>query len=360
MTDTQTMDLVAEVTGRVGILTLNRGKALNALDTRMARILNEKLAFWAVDDSIDAVVIRSSTARAFCAGGDVRAIGIEPNYLKRQSLGRSFFGAEYAVNYRINKFPKPYIALINGLAMGGGLGLSVHGSHRVVCETTRMAMPETALGLFPDVGASWFLSRCPGYIGRYLALIGSTIDGADAIFAGLATHHMPEKEFPAVLESLQSARRLSSNDVDEIVSSFCTAPGESELARRAEEIDRLFATDDLSVLRDTIANDTDDATWIVQARKVLESASPASLHATWMRMIQATGQPIEAVLSDDYRMAVRMVGRPDFAEGVRAILVDKDRDPQWTPAKANDVSKQMIDTLLDPFDSNIEELRLPA
>lgn len=351
--DMSSEEILSEVRGRLGVITLNRPKALNALNLNMVEQLEAIIARWAEDPDIEAVLLRSASERAFCAGGDVRSIGILPDPKERMALGQTFFGTEYRVNYRINTYPKPFISLINGIAMGGGLGLSIHGSHRVVSEDLRMAMPETVLGLFPDVGGTWFLNRCPGMIGRYLALIGPHIDAADALTARLATHHVPGTAFDALAAELAAANRLDHAAVDAIIGAHSTVPDGQVLAGRVVEIDRLFTGSDLDMVVARINEAAGDAGWIAEAQSVLRRASPTSLRATWRRMVDGVGQSIEQVLEDDFRMAVRIVGGHDFAEGVRAILVDKDGAPRWNPASLEDVTDDNIAALLAPLESGV-------
>jgi enoyl-CoA hydratase len=341
-------EVESHVEGRLGIITLNRPKALNALNLSMVEQLDALLADWAGNPAVDAVLIRSASERAFCAGGDVRSIGILPDPAERMAAGQAFFGTEYRVNYRINSFPKPYLALINGVAMGGGLGLSIHGSHRVVSENVRIAMPETVLGLFPDVGGTWFLNRCPGSIGRYLALIGPHIGAADALTAGLATHHVRLDAFPRLTEDLAAAGRLDAATVDSILGDHSRAPQPGTLTERASEIDRLFGGYNLNAVLDRIDKTAADQPWIAEAQAVIRRASPTSLRGTWRRMVDGKGQSIEKVLTDDFTMAVHMVGRDDFAEGVRAILVDKDQSPQWLPPTLDAVLESDIDKIIYP------------
>lgn len=343
-------DLESEVRGRLGIITLNRAKALNALNLGMAQRLDALLACWATDPAVDAVLIRSAGERAFCAGGDVRSIGVLPDPNDRAGLGRAFFRAEYRANHRIGTFPKPFIALMAGITMGGGLGISVLGSHRIVGETLRMAMPETVLGLFPDVGASWFLNRCPGAVGRYLALVGAPLDAADALAAGLATHHVPVERFAALTDALAGAASLDAELVDVIVGDHAAQVEGGVLAGRRDAIDRLFAGHDLDAVIDRVTAEADDAPWIEDARATLRRASPTSLCATWRRMLDGADQSLEQVLVDDYRMAVRMVAGHDFAEGVRAILIDKDQSPVWSPRDLDAVTGADIDAMLRPID----------
>lgn len=350
-TDLPTDEVLSEVRGKLGVITLNRPKALNALNVDMVRELDAVLTGWADNPAVESVLLRSASERAFCAGGDMRAIGILPDPEERMNLGRAFFGTEYRVNHRINTFPKPFISLINGVAMGGGLGLSIHGSHRVVSEDLRMAMPETVLGLFPDVGGTWFLNRCPGMIGRYLALIGPHIGAADAMAAGLATHHAPKTAFEDIIADLAAADRLDSEAVLTILGAHTTAPTGGILADRKAEIDRLFAPDDLDVVVAHINSAAPKAEWIAEAQSVLRRASPTSLRITWRRMIEGKDQPIEQILQDDFRVAVRIVGGRDFAEGVRAVLVDKDQSPRWQPGTLDDVNEDDIAALLAPLAS---------
>ncbi len=348
-TDLLPEEIVSEVHGRLGVIILNRPKALNALNLNMVEQLERVLTDWTDNPDIDAVLLRSASERAFCAGGDMRALGTVADVDERTARARGFFGTEYRVNYRINTFPKPFISLINGIAMGGGLGLSIHGSHRVVSEDLRMAMPETVLGLFPDVGGTWFLNRCPGMIGRYLALIGPHIGAADALTAKLATHHIPAAAFDSLIKDLAAAKRLDLDAVDAIVGAYHSELIGGALVERRAEIDRLFADEDLDAVIAGIAAAAEQAEWIAEAQSVLRRASPTSLRATWRRMVGGQGQSIDQVLLDDFRMAVRIIGAHDFVEGVRAILVDKDGAPRWDPANMEDVGTDGIDALLEPF-----------
>ena len=342
-------EVLSEVKGRLGLITLNRPKTLNALNLHMVEQLQGILSVWAVDTAVDAVLIRSSSGRAFCAGGDVRSIGILSDPEERVALGRAFFGTEYRVNYLINTFRKPFIALINGIAMGGGLGLSIHGSYRVVSEDLRMAMPETILGLFPDVGGTWFLNRCAGAVGRYLALIGPQLNAADALTAGLATHHVPAASFGPLVNALAEAPQLDSEIVDAIINRFRRPAEVGSLAERRKWIDDIFSHDALDRVIAEVDAHASATPWIQNAQLVIRRASPTSLRATWRRIVEGKDHSIARVLVDDFRMAVRIVGGHDFPEGVRAILVDKDQSPRWVPSKLAEVTDHDIDTLLAPL-----------
>jgi enoyl-CoA hydratase len=301
------------------------------------------------------VAIRSTNERAFCAGGDVRAVGILSDPRERQALGRPFVGSEYRVTHRIHTFPKPFVALVAGIDMGGGLGLSVHGSHCVVSETLRMAMPETILGLAPDVGATWFFNRCPGMIGRYLAMTGAQIGAADALYAGLATHHVSTRSLGSLCADLAASVRLDAMTIDEIIARHESPAVGGLLSQREAMIDRLFEGDDLDAVMAAIDGGALDVAWVAEMREMLARASPTSLRVTWRRMIEGAGQSIDRILSDDYRLSVSMFARSDFVEGVRAVLVNKSHRPRWTPASLSEVDDAAIDMI---FREPCEELCL--
>lgn len=344
-------DLTCEVMGRLGVITLDRPKALNALNLEMVQELDALLEHWAMHPAVDAVLIRSASERAFCAGGDVRSIGILPEPEDREALGRAFFSTEYRVNHRIGTFPKPFIALMAGITMGGGLGISVLGSRRIVGETLRMAMPETVLGLFPDVGASWFLNRCPGTIGRYLALTGATLGAADALEAKLATHHVRVEHFDALVAALAGMASLDEASVDGVIEGYVAPIEDCTLAGRRPVIDKLFAGQDLDAVIRRVDEEVNGEEWMHVMQATIDRACPTSLRATWKRMLSGEEQTLQNVLTDDLRMAVRMVGREDFAEGVRAILIDKDHAPMWSPKTLDNVTAADIAALLKPLES---------
>lgn len=344
-------DLTSEVRGRLGVITLDRPKALNALNLAMVQELDALLEHWAMDPAVDAVLIRSASERAFCAGGDVRSIGVLAEPADREAVGRAFFSTEYRVNHRIGTFPKPFIALMAGITMGGGLGISVLGSRRIVGETLRMAMPETVLGLFPDVGASWFLNSCPSAIGRYLALTGATLGAADALEAQLATHHVRVEHFDALVAALAGMASLDEASVDGVIERYVTTAGDGTLAARRPVIDKLFAGQDLDAVIRRVDQEANGEEWIHVMQATLHRACPTSLRATWKRMLSGEEQTLQSVLSDDLRMAVRMVGRHDFAEGVRAILIDKDQAPTWSPGTLDKVDAEGVDALLKPLET---------
>jgi enoyl-CoA hydratase len=343
-----TDDILADVRGRLGVVTLNRPKVLNALTLAMVEQLAAILTAWAADPAIDAVLLQG-TGRAFCAGADVRAIGTLAGSAAREQFGRVFFRSEYRLNQFIHTYPKPFIAVASGIVMGGGMGLSVHGAFRIVTETTQMAMPETVLGLFPDVGAVWFLARCPGSTGMFLGLTGARVNAADAVWSGLATHVVASERIAALIAALAAQPALTHGALETVIGGFARHdPPASTLPERSGAIDRLFGGDQLEHVITALESAPPDG-WEAEALALLRRASPLSLRATWRRLRAAGGQTIETVLADDYRMAVRLVAGHDFAEGVRAILIDKDNAPQWLPPTLAQVDEAQVDALLAPL-----------
>ncbi len=324
MTTDVVPEVATEVRGRTGVLTLVRPRALNALTLPMIRALDAQLAAWSTDPAIDQVTIRGD-ARAFCAGGDVRAVREAVLEAKAKGtdapLARDFFAEEYRLNLRIARYPKPYMAVIDGYAMGGGLGISVHGSHRVVSGNALLGMPETAIGMVPDVGATYFLSRLPGAYGTYLALTGTTVGVAAAVELGLATAYVfngQEEVF-----DLADLRRLAEQ------------PPSATL--EYEEIDRFFAFDRLDEIFAALRAHAGESIFARRALEALDRASPLSLAVTLRLLREARTLDLESCLRAEYR-AVRAITWTDhFAEGVRAVLVDKDLTPRFPPVRTEDI-----------------------
>jgi len=345
-----------ETAGRLGLITLNRPKALNALSLEMIEAIRPALDRFEQNAAIDAVLIRGAGGRAFCSGGDVRAVGTAAPGPEAEALSRAFFAAEYALNYRIHRYAKPYIALIDGITMGGGCGLSLHGSYRVSTERTLLAMPETVLGLFPDVGASWILSRLPGELGVYIGLTGLRLRAGDLKALGLATHHIAASSIDALIGALAAERALDRTALDGVLSRFAVDPGGSELLARQVRVDALFSAETMSAIRDGLAAASE--TWAAEALEVVRRASPTSLAVTLRLFRAAKALSIEAVLALDYRLAIRLTAESDFREGVRSILIDKDNRPDWTPKKLEDISSSSIDALFGPLPAGDVELSL--
>ncbi|MEN0135506.1 MAG: enoyl-CoA hydratase/isomerase family protein, partial [Rhodococcus sp. (in: high G+C Gram-positive bacteria)] len=321
----------------LGRITLNRPRAINALDHGMVRAIGEALTAWETDERVDTIVLDGSGERGLCAGGDIRSIYDDTRTGGTSSL--AFWRDEYQLDAYIARYPKPYVALMDGLVMGGGIGISAHGSIRIVTERTRIGMPEVGIGFTPDVGNSYLLSLAPGELGTHAALTAGTLSGADAIHLGLADHYVPSSKLPALIVALGTV------PPDAAVASVAETPPDSSLATRRDWIDACFSADTVEEivarLRDADAGTEANSTAI----KVLEN-SPTALKVTLRALRSAANLPtLEAAIDQEYRMAVAGLRSLDFAEGIRAQLIDKDRNPRWSPGSL----EQVGDTLVDRF-----------
>jgi enoyl-CoA hydratase len=343
--------------GGFATLMIDRPKALNALTLDNYRRFAPALAAWTEDPSIHAVVVRGAGERAFCAGGDVRAVyeagrGISGD----RDLLAVFFREEYELIHRIHHFPKPYIAIIDGITMGGGAGISVNGAYRIATERTLFAMPETAIGLFPDVGATRFLNGCPGHVGRYLGLTGARLGAADALYCGFATHFVP---YDRVAELVDEFRRIvweaggARDQINPTLTGFAKDPGLAPLAALRPAIDRCFAGASVEEVLDTLAAEATaggaHAGWAAETRAGLLTRSPTSLKITLRQLMIGRDYDLEAALALEYRLTQHVMAAHDFYEGVRAILIDKDQDPRWRPATLVEVSDSIVDSYFAPI-----------
>jgi len=336
-------ELIVERRGAVRLVTLNRPDALNALTASMCRELDRLLQYWAADLEVGCVVVKGAGDRAFCAGGDIRAIYDG----ERNGKGEGdFFRDEYTLVRRVHRFPKPYIALIDGIVMGGGAGISINASWRVVTERTLFAMPETGIGLFPDVGATRFLRLCPGRIGFYLGLTGARLKAADMLHAGIATHYIPSGDIGSLIDDLASGR-----DAGEAIGMHSTNPGASLLAEQQAGIDRCFTGETVEQIVERLGRQESD--WARDALKALGRASPTSLKITLRQLSQGAAE-IEEALTLEYRMTRHVLEAQDFFEGIRAQVVDKDRSPKWRPASLAEVGTSLVDAY---FEAAGRELR---
>ncbi len=331
------------VTGAVGVITLNRPKALNALDQPMCLAIDAALKVWAKDDSIAAVLIRGAGDRAFCSGGDVRTVREDGIAWKHgQSEGRivtDFFRDEYRVNRRIKTFPKPYLALIDGITMGGGVGLSVHGAYRIATERTLIAMPETGIGLFPDVGTSYVLPRLPGEIGTYLALTGARVKTADAFALGLATHVVSHENIVDLTGAITTDTRRFTDD---IIADYAIDPGVPQLLPQRAVIDACFSFDRAEDILATL--DADGGVFAIETAATIRAMSPTSVKLALKEMRRGRTLDFDNCLLMEYRLSQSVLAGRDFYEGVRAQLVDKDRKPKWHPAALDAVDDSAIDS----------------
>lgn len=338
MTDAATEPTVlAEVSGGVGRLVLNRPRALNALDRGMIDAIAAALTAWRDDPAVRLVTIEGAGGRAFCAGGDVRAIR-SLSLAGEHAAIEAFFVAEYAVNRMIAEYPKPYVALIDGLSMGGGLGVSIHGSHRVVTEHATMAMPETAIALFPDIGATFFMPRLPGETGMFLALTGARVSPGDALHTGLATHVVPRAGLAALTRALAREGIAA-------LAAHAVPPPESLLAADRPAIDRCFAGPSVPAI--IAALEAEGTAWASATLATLAQMSPTSLTVTFEALRRGATMSLADCLATELRLTRGMTRHPDFIEGVRAQVVDKTRDARWTPPTLAEVDPADIAALFE-------------
>jgi enoyl-CoA hydratase len=345
MSDDQ--EVLFEHRGALGLITLNRPKALNALTHEMCLAMKAQLDAWAKDDAVKAVVIRGNGHRAFCAGGDIRALYESGKAKTPYAL--DFWRDEYILDATIKHYPKPYIALIHGIDMGGGVGVSVNGSHRIAGETMTFAMPETGIGLFPDVGGSYFLPRCPGQIGMYLGLTGARLKTTDALYAGIATHFVQQAKWDALIDKL--AGGLAPGDA---LSGLTDAVPDTYLAEHRNTIDAIFALDSVEAI--IAALDAEEEDWTDDTAKTLRTKSPTSLKIAFRQIREGAKLEFDDCMKMEYRMVNRIVAGHDFYEGVRAVIIDKDNAPKWQPADPAGVSDTDVAAYFAPLGAN--ELKL--
>ncbi|MDR3538325.1 MAG: enoyl-CoA hydratase/isomerase family protein [Acetobacteraceae bacterium] len=321
--------------GRVGRILLNRPKALNALDLDMIHALSRALLAWRDEPHVHAVVIEGAGDRAFCAGGDIRALR-DGQLSGNRAAVDAFFTEEYALNLLIADYPKPYIALIDGFCMGGGIGVSVHSPHRVATEHAMFAMPETAIGFFPDIGATYFLPRLPGQLGVYLGLTGLRTTGADAVYAGFATHYTPRAQLPALSAALAEQGLAA-------LAQFAAPLPPFTLAADRAAIDHCFGADSVPEIMRRL--EAEDGAWTGPVVKAMRQVSPSALAWTLKALRRGADLTLKQALAAEFALTKTAMVHPDFAEGVRAMVVDKDRQPKWQPARIEDVDPVSIDAM---------------
>jgi enoyl-CoA hydratase len=346
-----TADILARVQGHAGIISLNRPSAIHALTLDMVHAVTAALLAWRDDAKIECVIIDHAEGRGFCAGGDIA-------FLRNSALidggvsGRKFFHDEYQLNHLLFTYPKPVIAFMDGITMGGGVGISQPAKFRVATENTRFAMPETGIGLFPDVGGGWYLSRLEGRVGQYLALTGARIDGADCEALGLATHYLASDS------TGEAKRKISEEDPDRIegiLGALAIKPPESKLTDQDNiiRINRLFASD---VFEEILAAlEADGSDWAMKEAATLSTKSPQTCKVALRQLAEGGAMSDFADnMAMEYRIGHRVLVRPDFAEGVRAVIVDKDNAPKWNPAKPEGVTGALLDEIFAPLPADEE------
>ncbi|MEH2516858.1 enoyl-CoA hydratase [Bradyrhizobium sp. AZCC 1610] len=333
-------DLIAQREGACGVIRLNRPKAINAVTLEMFRDVDRALDAFEADPAAAVILLEGAGERGLCAGGDIRALW-ESSQVKGD-LGKILWREEYILNARIKKFPKPYVAFMDGIVMGGGVGLSAHSSHRVVTDKTKLAMPEVGLGFFPDVGGTWLLSHSPGELGTYFGLTGQTMNGPDAIHAGFADAVVPSAKLAALREALTKVRtEISSAEVKALIAGFATGETAGPVAAMQAKIDGWFAYDRME---DIIASlQRDGSELALSTLKTLNEKSPRGMVVTLklLRLARAASS-LEECLVREYRAALEVFASDDFREGVRAAVIDKDRNPRWSPPRIEDVTPAMV------------------
>ncbi|MFY9635816.1 MAG: enoyl-CoA hydratase/isomerase family protein [Cellulosimicrobium cellulans] len=334
----QAPEVLFERRGHLGVITLNRPKAVNALNAGMVAAVLEQLTTWAQDDAVATVLVRGAGDRGLCAGGDI--VAIYQDLLAGGSATAEFWTTEYRLNALISRYPKPYVAFMDGLVLGGGVGISAHGSLRVVTERTRTGMPETTIGFVPDVGGTLLLSRAPGESGTHAALTGAHLSGADALFLGLADHFVPSGSLPALAEALESATAADA------VGRFAEDPPASALAERREWIDAAYASDDAEEIVRRLRAAGGEA---ADAAATIEAKSPTAVKLTLASLRRVRGFSLEETLAQEYRVGLRSLAGPDFREGIRAQVVDKDRNPHWKPATLAEVTAADVEHYFAPL-----------
>ena len=334
-----------EVKESLGLITLNRPKALNALTLSMVRKIHPKLKEWENDSSIKYVLIKAQGEKAFCAGGDIRALHDWGKNNEDEAIG--FYREEYTLNQYIKRYPKPYISLVNGIVMGGGVGLSVHGSHRIAGENYSFAMPETGIGLFPDVGGSFFLSRLKYEAGTYLALTGSRIKAADAIFLKTATNFVKSENFSSIINDLSKGER----DPGDIITSYSSSPDEeSEFEMISDFSLKNFKGNTIEEIIDNLKNNNSDlATKILS---IIGTKSPTSLKVALRSLQLGRKNSFEDCMKMEFRMVNKVMNDHDFYEGVRALIIDKDNKPSWSPKSIEDVEDGFVDEFYHSLTEN--------
>ena len=344
-------------TGTRAHVTLNRPEVLNAVTHDMALRLEAQLHDWREDGDVAVVTIEGAGDRAFAAGGDIRAL-----YAAGSEDGQRnfpFYADEYRINALVKHYPKPFVAFINGIVMGGGVGLSVHGSYRVVSERVTFAMPETGIGLFPDVGGSYFLPRMPGETGMYLGLTGARIGSADCLYCGVADSLIPPDSWPAAMAALDSLppgsdRTRLDREVAARLAAHAVPPGEAPIQGRQAEIDRHFSADGLAGIFDSLA--AADGEWAAAQLRALHSKSPTSLHLAFRQLRQGRELDFDDCMRMEYRLVRSCMVGHDFYEGVRAVILDKDNAPRWNPVGIGEVEEEAVAAAFAPLGADELEL----
>lgn len=343
LTDAHEPEVLFERRGQLGHIILNRPRAINALTHGMVKAISATLAEWAADVGVATILLTGAGERGLCAGGDIVTLYNDATSGNGE-ISSQFWGDEYRLNSVIARYPKPYVAIMDGIVLGGGIGVSAHGSHRIVTERSKIGMPETGIGFFPDVGGTWLLSHAPGELGTHLALTAGAVDAADAIAVGLADTFVQTADLPALY------RALESTDAAAAIARYAAQPPASALLARQAFIDDAYSVDSVAEIIERLGED--DAAAAILAK------SPTAVTITLAALRLARTLPsLESALAQEFRMATHSVHSPDFAEGVRAQVIDKDRQPKWSPATLAEIDPATIDAYFAPLTAG--ELHFP-
>lgn len=337
-----TQDIIAHVEGKAGRLRLNRPQAIHALTDAMCDAMIEALVPWRVDPAVQIVLLDHADSRGFCSGGDVRAAAESGK--GDGAAARAFFHREYQLNHLLFTYAKPVVSFMDGVVMGGGVGIALPAKYRVATERTKFAMPEATIGLYPDVGGGWYLSRLPGRIGQYLALTAARLDGADAKAIGIATHYIPSD----ALDAVKAALAADPHDAERILDAASVTPGEARILALQADVDRLFAGNTLEDILATL--DADGSGWAAETAAGMRTKSPLSCKIA-LRLLGdgALRSSFADEMQAEYGISAHICMRHDFLEGVRALLIDKDNAPRWDPPTPEGVTDTVLDTIFAPL-----------
>ncbi|MEJ5998168.1 enoyl-CoA hydratase/isomerase family protein [Corynebacterium sp. H130] len=332
----------SEIKGNAGVITLDRPKALNALSHDMALEMERILGDWRDNDAVQLVIVRGAGDRGLCAGGDVAAL--REDALVDGHAGADFWRDEYRLNLLISQYPKPYVAIMNGIVLGGGVGISAHGSHRIVTDSTRLGMPETGIGFCPDVGGSWLLGHAPDNLGIHYGLTGIHEGGAEAIEAGLADYLVPDAKIEALIADLCASGVVGDVEKHAVDVAVGFGPRRADMAR-------IYGAETVEEILDLL--DHHDEDWAADAAKRIRRNSPTALKVTLESIRRARDLTLEEALKQEYRISCHMQKNPDFAEGVRAQIIDKDRQPKWQPGTLGDVTAEHVEAAFAPLEKEL-------
>ena len=342
-----TDEIISKTQGRIGHISLNRPGAIHALNLPMCEAMIAALQGWATDDAVEAVILDHSDGRGFCAGGDIRMLATSG--AKDGKKARAFFRTEYQLNHLMHEYQKPVIAFMDGITMGGGVGISLPAQFRVVTENTRFAMPETGIGLFPDVGGGWYLSRLEGRVGQYLALTGARLDGAECLALGLATHYLPA----ANLDEAKERIAAKPDRISGILGELSVTPPKAKIMENLDKINKHFASDSYEEILTSLEADAGD--WAIKERDTLGTKSPQTCKVALRQLQEGADMPdFASEMQQEYAIGARVVQMHDFIEGVRALIIDKDNAPVWNPATPSEMTDAMLDEIFKPLPKRSE------